>query len=205
MDAAGQPVLPAPRYIAVFAAFMVAWGLDGANSYLTLFSGLPHLYEPHNMLRLLTGTLEGLALSAFLVPVLNITMWAGPVQQTGASVENWLDIVWLLVGGGCVVLMVGSAWAPLLYPLALLSGAMVVALVGAVNGMVVLALLRRDGMAGHWLELIAPSGGRGGPGYAGTDRDRAVAGRADCPPGVAVLMPMHQAGGPLKLFAGGCV
>ena len=50
-------------------------GIDGANSYLSLFSAAPVLYEPHNWLRLVTGTLNGLALAGLIYPVLNQTLW----------------------------------------------------------------------------------------------------------------------------------
>jgi apolipoprotein N-acyltransferase len=55
-----------------------------------------------------------------------------------------------------VVALVASAWPPLLYPLALLSAAMVVFLVAIVNSMVVLIVLRRDGRARHWREVALP-------------------------------------------------
>jgi hypothetical protein len=44
----------------------------------------------------------------------------------------------------------------LLYPLALLSGAAIVGLVGLVNGMFVFILLRRAGMATRWREVLTP-------------------------------------------------
>jgi len=66
----------------VLVLFVVAMGFDGVNSYLTLLPILPHLYEPHNWLRLTTGTLEGIALAAVVLPVFNQTMWA---DATGAN------------------------------------------------------------------------------------------------------------------------
>jgi uncharacterized membrane protein len=146
---------PPRRYIVVFVLFFLAWAVDGANSYLSLVPGLPKLYEPVNLLRLATGTLEGLALAAFLLPVLNLALWVAPAPDP--SVGDWRDLAWMLVGGGIVVGLAGSGWEPLLYPLALLSAAAVAALIGAVNLMVLLILLRREGRATRWREVIAPA------------------------------------------------
>ena len=154
---------PAATQMAVFAVFLLIWAVDGANSFLTLFPGLPHLYEPRNLLRLVTGTLEGLAIAAFLLPAFNGTVWA-PLHAAGAptevaagqSVGGWRDMVWLLVGGAIVVGLVSSELEFLLYPLALASGVMIVGLVGALNGMVVLMVLHRDGQTLRWREAIAP-------------------------------------------------
>ncbi len=75
--------LPAPAILAVFGVFLLAWAVDGFNSFLTLIPGLPYLYEPRNLLRLVTGTLEGLALAAVLLP------WpispCGPIPTRGAQ------------------------------------------------------------------------------------------------------------------------
>ncbi|MCX6032413.1 MAG: DUF2085 domain-containing protein [Chloroflexi bacterium] len=146
--------LPGRRYIALFALFVLAWAVDGLNSYVSFFTDLPHLYEPANLLRLATGALEGLALAAFLLPILNLSLWAAP--SPAASVGSWRDLVALLAGGAVVVGLVGSEWPPLLYPLALFSGAAVIALIAAVNLMIVLILLRREGQATRWRELLAP-------------------------------------------------
>ncbi len=152
--------LPAPRHLLALSLFFVAWGFDGANSYLTLFPGLPHLYEPHNLLRLITGTLEGLAIAALLLPVFNLTLWspAGPGQDAdagGPSIAGWPDLAWLVVGGALVVSIVSSEWQPLLYPLALVSGLMIVGLVGAINGLL-LVVLRRAGPVRRWSQALAP-------------------------------------------------
>ncbi len=146
--------LPGRRYIALFGVFILAWAVDGANSYLTLFIGLPHLYEPQNLLRLATGALEGLALAAFLLPVLNLSLWVTPAPMP--SVGSWRDLGAMLIAAAVVIGLVGSAWDLLLFPLALLSGAAVVALIGLVNFLILLIVLRREGRATRWREVAAP-------------------------------------------------
>jgi uncharacterized membrane protein len=168
-DRAGA--LPTRPYFAISMAFLAAWAFDGANSYLTLFPGLPHLYEPHNLLRLSTGTLEGLVISWFLLPVVNVTFWSdksrlgrtedsaaepGYVSGEMASLDNLRDLGWLLAGGAAVVAAVSSGWTALLYPLALISSGMVVFLLSLVNGMMSLGLMRRAGRANTWRELAGP-------------------------------------------------
>jgi uncharacterized membrane protein len=146
--------LPAWRFLLVLALFVLAWALDGANSFLSFFPGLPHLYEPRNLLRLVTGTLEGLALAAVLLPVLNLAFWAAPTGTR--SIESWADLGWLLAGGAAVIALVSSEWPPLLYPLAITSGVTIVVLLGLVNSMLAVILMRREArMAGRG-QAIAP-------------------------------------------------
>jgi uncharacterized membrane protein len=152
--------LPGRRYLLAMGLSFLAWGFDGANSYLTLFPGMPHLYEPYNLLRLITGTLEGLAISALLLPVFNLSLWSAADLAEGAdarqpSIAGWPDLAWLLVGGALVVAIVSSEWDPLLYPLALVSGLMIVGLVGVINGML-LMVLRRASPAQRWPQAVTP-------------------------------------------------
>jgi len=145
---------PAPKFLVAFAVFMAAWAIDGANSYASFFPGLPQLYEPNNLLRLATGVLEGLVLAALVLPLFNLTAWAATDAQP--SIVRWRDLGWMLVGGAVVFGLVVSEWEPLLYPLAVLSGAMVVLLVGAICVMLVLMIARRDGQAQRWREIAFP-------------------------------------------------
>lgn len=144
---------PTRPQLMVLAAFMLAWVIDGANSFLALM-GWPHLYEPSNRLRLVTGTLEGIAIAAVLLPALNLTLWRKPDPRR--SVGSWLDLAWLLAGGGVIILTVSSDMDVLLLPLALLSGAMIPALLGILNAMLYLSGVHREGRADHWCEVIVP-------------------------------------------------
>jgi uncharacterized membrane protein len=146
--------LPVPAILAVLGVFLLAWAIDGFNSFLALIPGLPYLYEPSNLLRLVTGTLEGLALAALLLPLANLTLWADPDPRR--SIGSWRDLWWLLVAAAAVIALVSSAWPPLLYPLAILSELAILGLVGLVNTMFVLMLMRREGKAMRTREALLP-------------------------------------------------
>jgi uncharacterized membrane protein len=145
---------PARRWWPVLGAFFVAWAFDGANSLMTLLPGLPHLYEPANLLRLLTGTLQGLVLAVILLPALNLALWRAPA--TFSPIESWRDLAILVTAAGTLALPVATEWTPLLWPLALLSGLAILLLLGAINTMLALVLLRREGQAAGLREIPAP-------------------------------------------------
>ncbi|MCX7681378.1 MAG: DUF2085 domain-containing protein, partial [Anaerolineae bacterium] len=115
--AAGFPPL---SVIILLAGFVLMWAFDGFNSYMTLVQG-PHLYEPRNWLRLSTGALQGLTLSALVYPVFNLTLWRHPPAQRAISNLGELGVL-LLLEGGLIGLVLTQHWL-LLYPLALLSAA----------------------------------------------------------------------------------
>lgn len=137
--------LPPPAVIAVLLGFLAVWALDGFNSYLTLFPGAPYLYEPHNILRTTTGALQGVALISLALPFFNATLWAQPSQRP--TVSSPREVALLLALVGTIVLAVGSEWAPLLYPLALLSVAGTLMMLTLVNTMLVALALKREAWA----------------------------------------------------------
>jgi len=149
--ASGMP--PAP-VVLVLVGFIGAMGVDGVNSYLSFFPGLPHLYEPQNWLRLTTGTLEGIALSALIYPVLNYSLWRNPVPKP--SVGNFKELGLLVAVGGVIILLTWLEIPLLLYPLAILSTLGVLVMLGSINTMIVLALTRREGAALTWQQAVLP-------------------------------------------------
>jgi uncharacterized membrane protein len=144
---------PARPYLFILALFMAIWAADGLNSFLALL-GLPHLYEPSNRLRLITGTLAGVALASVLLPALSITLWRRPADRR--SIERPSDLLWLLCAGAVVVLVILAAPDWMLYPLAILSGLMVPFLLGLLNAMFYLSFTRREGRAERWQQVLAP-------------------------------------------------
>lgn len=129
-----------PAVVAVFLfLFFAAWGADGLNSYMNMI-GLPHLYIPQHWLRTTTGALTGLSISALLFPIYNLSVWERPSPDPAIQSLRDLGILVLMEIG--LVLLILSRWTPLLYPLALLSGAGVLTMLTVVNSVLAMMALR---------------------------------------------------------------
>lgn len=92
--------------------------VDGFNS-LFLDLGLPHLYQPQNLLRLLTGLGAGVAMVAFIVPVTNGLLWRA--DDARPSFRSFGQLAMVLPPLLLAFLAVGSQTGWLLYPVAILS------------------------------------------------------------------------------------
>ena len=146
--------LPSVPITLVLLLFILSMGVDGINSYLSFFPNVPHLYEPQNWLRLTTGTLEGLALSAFVFPVLNYSLWHDAVNTP--ALRSFKELGVMVAIGVVIIVLVLLELPPLLYPLAILSTLGVMLMLGSVNTMIVLALTRREGYARTWQQAVLP-------------------------------------------------
>ena len=144
---------PSAPIIAVLVSLMLPWAADGLNSYLALLNG-PHIYEPQNWLRLSTGALNGLAMSALVYPVFNFTVWQRPASEP--AIRNLRDVGVLLLLEAGIVGLVLTQWSFLLYPLALLSAAGVLTLLTSVNSLLVLMIVRRENVVDTWREAAIP-------------------------------------------------
>lgn len=66
--------------VALSGLLVLAWAVDGVNSYLD-FLGMWHLYAPRNILRLLSGMGEGVALMAFFWPMFAQATWSAVEEK----------------------------------------------------------------------------------------------------------------------------
>ena len=145
---------PLPITIALIG-FILAMAVDGVNSYLTFFPGAFHLYEPHNLLRLATGTLSGLALGNFIYPVLNYALWRDATEEP--ALHSFKELGLMVLVAGTLSGLVALELPLLLYPLAVLSTLGVLVLLGSVNAVLALTLTRRDGRATRWRHIAWPA------------------------------------------------
>lgn len=142
---------PAPIAV-VLIGFFVLWAFDGFNSYLTLFPGAPHLYEPQNILRATTGALQGVALIALVLPFFNSSFWANTTPVP--TIARWRELGLLLVLVAAIVAATTSHIDTLLYPLALLSVGGTWMMLTIVNTMLVTLLMRREAQARTWRDAL---------------------------------------------------
>lgn len=148
--------IPAVGIAAALAGFVLLLGLDGLNSFL-LDIGRPHLYTPHNVVRLLTGFLTGTTLAVFIWMLVAQVGFQRTAATRRPPLAGWRDLGLLLALEAAVALVILSRWAPLRVPLTLflLVAAMAV-MTGLAFGFVVL-LGRREGRARTTRQLAGPA------------------------------------------------
>jgi uncharacterized membrane protein len=145
--------------------FVLAFGIDGSNSYLYLIketypdalARLPNLYVPNNTLRLLTGSGMGLGIAAMLFPAFNQTMWKDADDR---RVFPDLKSFALLFGLTLLLdLLVLTENPVVLYPVAFISVGGVLILLIMVYSMIWVMLMRQENeftrFSQLWLALAA--------------------------------------------------
>lgn len=151
--------------IVLLALFVVAFGIDGTNSYLYLiketypgaFTRLPNLYAPSNTLRLLTGSGMGLGIAGMLFPAFNQTVWMDADQRPAfADLKPFVPLFGLTLALDLLVLTESPI---VLYPAAFVSAGGVLVLLTMVYAMVWVMLMQQEnGFTRYsqlWLALAA--------------------------------------------------
>jgi len=146
--------LPPVPFLALLMGFFFLQVVDGLNSYLTLFPGLPHLYEPHNLLRLATGALNGLTISALVLPLFNSALWKAPAPSP--SLQHWWEVGVLVGGVGGLVALTSTGVPLLLYPLAIGSTLALVLVLTLVNTTILMMTIGQDGKVERWPQAWLP-------------------------------------------------
>lgn len=146
--------LPRLPILLALVAFIGVMGVDGVNSYTHFFPRFPHLYEPRNWLRLVTGMGAGLAMGLLLFPALAQTLWAE--ADLRPSIQNFRELAGMVLLAGTAVLLVLSNRPALLYVLALASAAGLLLALTAINAVFWLTLLRQDGLGKQWRDTAVP-------------------------------------------------
>jgi uncharacterized membrane protein len=136
----------------ILVMFMLAWAFDGANSYSHLLQGTPRLYQPQNWLRLVTGTFHGLAIGSLALPAVNATWWSDVRPQR--TINGLRELGGLMLACAALIGLVLSGVPAVLYVLGLLSAVGVLTLMGSVDAMLIVMILRRENSLHTWREAV---------------------------------------------------
>lgn len=147
--------LPPMRVLAILALAGATYGIDGLNSYLSLFDAYHPVYPPHNTLRLITGLAFGLAMITVVLPVYNALAWRHPAHD--APLRSLRDLGLLYGLGALVALAVLIDQALLLALFSLISAAGVVLMFGVIGSAAFLVAVQRENSAVSWRDLIVPA------------------------------------------------
>jgi uncharacterized membrane protein len=151
---------PSRAVIVVLAGLVLAYAVDGLNSYLhlpplmTAFPNLPRLYEPNNTLRLLTGTGVGLVIGTAVVLAFNSSVWRRPGPQPALKSLASLGVLMILalLMDGLILLEIPLV----MYPLAILSALATLTVLTLVYTIVILMLLRQENCFERLPQLALP-------------------------------------------------
>jgi len=144
--------------------FLIAFGVDGTNSYLYLLKqtsggmleNLPNLYIPNNTLRLFTGSGMGIALASILYPAFNQSAWKDADPGRALDWKKLGILIGIVLLTDLAVLTESSI---VLYPIAILSVLGVLALLIMVFSMVWILMMRQENeftsLQQMWLPFLA--------------------------------------------------
>jgi hypothetical protein len=136
------------------------YAVDGLNSYLYLapfikmFPGMPHLYQPSNVLRLFTGTGMGLVIAVILYPAFIGSIVTNPDPRPAL---RGLKSLFILMGLGVLVdllILTGSEY--ILYPAALISASGVVLLLTLAYTTIWIRIINKENKYARLSEMILP-------------------------------------------------
>lgn len=156
--------MPGWRLGAPLLFFLVAFGIDGTNSFFYLFKEtaggaldqIPNLYIPNNTLRLLTGSGMGIALASILYPAFNQSAWRDVDPGRALSWKKLGILIGILF---IVDLAVLTESPVVLYPIAFLSVLGVLALLVLVFSMVWILIMRQENefasLRQMWMPFLA--------------------------------------------------
>jgi len=162
--------IPPKRVIGLMTLLIVFYAVDGVNSYfylppfLKLFPGMPHLYQPSNVLRLITGTGVGLVIAMVLYPAFFGSIVPRPDPRPAI---NGLLIAFVMLGLGILMdllILTGSVYV--LLPAGLISAGGVLLLLTMVYSLILIMLFKKEnqftrlsqitryGIAGFMISII---------------------------------------------------
>jgi len=145
--------LPPLRVIAVLVGFVVLMGIDGVNSYVTLFRP-SSFYEPHNWLRLVTGMYCGVAMFNLVFPVFNGVVWRNP--DPGRGINNLRELGGICAVCACVILLVLTERPVFLYVFGVISTLGVGLMLTMIATVLFLSVVRLDRTATQWRHMVLP-------------------------------------------------
>jgi len=140
--------------IIILGLFVVAFAVDGSNSYLHFFPAMEGIYEPQNWSRLVTGMGMGLAMAAAVVPAFNQTIWKD--WEDVSAFRSWKQFGSLILTATVVTLLVLTESIWVIVPVAVISALGVYVLLVMIYTIVMVMILKRDNTYTGFNELIFP-------------------------------------------------
>ncbi len=132
-----------PRVVTgILLVSMAAMVGDGFNSLTSTLPEAFQVYQPTNLLRLITGIAAGTSLALLEIPLLNDALWAE--GEAVESVSDLSELLGFVIIAALVAALVYSEHPVILYPVSVLGTAGAIAAIGAAGTALAATLARRE-------------------------------------------------------------
>ncbi|MEO5952913.1 MAG: DUF2085 domain-containing protein [Chloroflexia bacterium] len=135
--------LPTVGILVLLSLFFGSMVVDGFNSTFQTFGG--GFWDSTNTVRLVTGTMSGLAIGMVFYPLFNANTWHRDVLGRQRVIDRLPKLLPFIAAAGVLVVLVFSGADWLLWPISLLSIGGLLALLTMSNTMLALLIRRKDG------------------------------------------------------------
>lgn len=144
-----------PVWVIVVLVLLFGWfGVDGLNSFLHFFPNFSGIYEPTNLLRLITGMGVGLGIGTVLYVLFNRTAWSNWLDKS--PYHKWHSFLLLLALSAVLIVLIQTNHPAVIYPVMVISGLGVFLVLSSVYTVVALMILGRENKQLRWRELLLP-------------------------------------------------
>ena len=144
-----------PVWVIVALLLLFGWfAVDGLNSFLHFFPIFSGIYEPSDLLRLITGMGVGLGIGTLLFVLFNRTAWNNWVDES--PYKKWFTFPLMLALAAVLIVLIQTNHPLVIYPMMVISGLGVFLVLSSVYTVVALMLLGRENEQSHWRELVLP-------------------------------------------------
>ena len=146
--------LPPVPIVATLILFIIAMGIDGVNSTISIIPGAPQLYHTTNLHRIITGTLCGVAISVLFLPYFSTAVWREVSGER--TLQNGWELLVLLLVTAAVIVLVASTPDWLLYPITIISVAGPLLLLSFMVAVVWMSTRQKDSAVSGLRQMIIP-------------------------------------------------
>ena len=147
--------LPSKPVILLMVLFVLAWLVDGGNSFFSDLFNRVMLYPSNNTLRLLTGLGMGFSVAITLATLINYTVWQ--TQDQHPLISSIYPLLSIIVIGMTFIWLISTQNEILMTIFAYLSIGSIVLLLCLLHMIIWIILFHKENTYRHWKELLLVS------------------------------------------------
>lgn len=147
--------IPSRPVILLMLLFVIAWLVDGANSFFSDLLNQVILYPPNNTLRLLTGFGMGFSVAITLGTLINYTVWQ--IQDQRPLLASAYPLLGMIFIGSILVVLISTQNEILMTIFAYLSIGSIVLSLCLLHTIIWIIILHKENTYRQWKDLIVVS------------------------------------------------